>query len=137
MTPRQVIVRAADLRSLTGAELFTALGLAGLTRARLPDAVAALQDPDGNPNVGLQAIRFLQATALQLRRREGDDATWEDAQSWDVLADMTETAEEALEAERQEYRVAGSVVTGLPMDQVDELPVTVVDAFTTARRATG
>jgi len=134
-TPDRITVAASDLRTLTGAELFTALAWAGLTRARLVDALEALQDPDGNPNLGLRAMRFLQATALVLALRERPDPapTWEDAQSWDVVADLAE-GEDPLEADRRDYQVAASIATGLPPDQVEDLQVSTVEVFAQARR---
>ena len=134
--PDRVTVAASDLRTLTGAELFTALAYAGLTRAGLTEALAAIQDPQGDPAWGLKGMRFLQATALvlALRNRPDPAPTWEDAQAWDVLADLAET-EDPLEADRREYRVAAAIATGLAPDVAVDLPVADVEVF--ARRRAG
>lgn len=135
-TPDRVTVAAADLRTLTGAELFACLARAGLTRARLSLALEAIQDPEGNPNLGLAGMRFLQAVALELALRERPEPapTWRDAQAWDVVADLSE-GEDPLEADRREYRVAAAVATGLPMEEAEALPVLDVEAFAARRRA--
>lgn len=136
MTPDRVTVSAADLRTLTGAELFGALAHAGLTRARLVDALAALQDENGDPSLGLAGMRFLQAVALELALRERPEVrpSWEDAMAWDVQADLSE-GEDVLEADRREYRVAAAIATGLPPDQAEA--VTVLDVEEYARRRAG
>jgi hypothetical protein len=135
-TPDRVTVAAQDLRTLTGAELFTCLAWAGLTRAGLTEALGAIQDPEGDPVWGLRGYRFLQATALVLLLRGHPDPapTWEEAQAWDVVADLSE-GEDPLEADRREYRVAASIATGLPPDQAEEVPVADVEVF--ARRRAG
>jgi hypothetical protein len=136
VTPTKVSVAAADLRTLTGAELFTCLAYANLTRAGLAEALGALQDPEGDASWGLRGMRFLQATALVLALRERPDPapTWEDAQAWDVVADLSE-AEDPLEEDRREYRVAASIATGLPPDQAEDVPVADVEVFAARRRA--
>jgi hypothetical protein len=138
MTPDKVTVAASDLRTLTGAELFTALSYAGLTRAGLTEALAAIQDPDGDPAWGLRGMRFLQATALvlALRNRPDPAPSWEDAQGWDVTADLADE-EDPLDADRREYRVAASIATGLPPDQAEAIPVADVEVFAARRRRTG
>jgi hypothetical protein len=135
-TPTRVVVAASDLRTLTGAELFTCLGWAGLTRAGLTEALSNLQDPNGDPGWGLRGIRFLQGAALVLQLRDHPDPrpTWEDAQGWDVTADLAEE-EDPLEADRREYRVAASIATGLPPELAVAVPVADVEAF--ARRRAG
>lgn len=134
--PLRVVVAAGDLRSLTGAELFTCLAWAGLTRAGLTEALQALQDPDGDPSWGLRGIRFIQGAALVLQLRDHPDPrpTWEEAMEWDVTADLAE-AEDPLEADRREYRVAAAIATGLPPDQAELVPVVDVEAF--AKRRAG
>lgn len=136
MVPDRVTVAASDLRTLTGAELFRCLAWADLTRAGLSEALAAIQDPEGNPAWGYRGMRFLQATALVLALRERPDPapTWEDAQGWDVTADMAEV-EDPLEVDRREYRVAASIATGLPPDQAEGVPVADVEVFAARRRA--
>lgn len=136
-TPDRVSIAAADIRTLSGVELFGALAHAGLTRSRLVEALAAIQDPDGNPSHALAGMRFLQAVALALALREDPDPapTWADAQRWDVVADMTDAGADPLEADRREYRVAAAVATGLPMDEAERLPVADVEEF--ARRRAG
>lgn len=135
-TPERVAVAAADLRTLTGAELFASLARAHLTRARLALALASLQDPDGDPDLGLAGMRFLQAVALELALRERPEVppTWEDAQRWDVVADLSE-GEDPLEVDRREYRVAAAVATGLDTDAAMATPVVEVEEF--ARRRAG
>ena len=135
-TPERIDVDAADLRTLTGAELFGALAHAGLTRARLVDALAALQDPNGDPALGLAGMRFLQAVALELALRERPEVppTWADAMGWDVQAPNLDQ-EDALEEDRRDYRVAASIATGLPPDRVEAVPVADVEEF--ARRRAG
>jgi hypothetical protein len=136
VTPERVAVSGADLRSLTGAELFAGLARARLTRARLALALAALQDPDGDPDLGLAGFRFLQAVALELalRGRPEVPPTWEDAQRWDVVADLSE-GEDPLEVDRREYRVAAAVATGLDPEEAMAAPVLEVEEF--ARRRAG
>lgn len=134
--PRKVIVAAADLRTLTGAELFTCLAWAGLTRAGLTEALSALQDPEGDPAWGLRGIRFLQGAALSVQLRDHPDPrpTWEEAMEWDVTADLAE-AEDPLEVDRREYRVAAAIATGLTPEEAELVPVVDVEAF--ARRRAG
>lgn len=134
--PRKVIVAAADLRTLTGAELFTCLAWAGLTRAGLTEALANLQDPEGDPAWGLRGIRFLQGAALSVQLRDHPDPrpTWEEAMEWDVTADLAE-AEDPLEVDRREYRVAAAIATGLTPEEAELVPVVDVEAF--ARRRAG
>ena len=134
--PRRVAVAAQDLRTLTGAELFTCLAWAGLTRAGLTEALQALQDPEGDPGWGLRGMRFLQGAALVLQLRDHPDPrpTWEEAMEWDVTADLSE-AEDPLEADRLEYRVAASIATGLAPAEAELVPVAEVEAF--ARRRAG
>lgn len=138
MTPDRVTVAATDLRTLTGAELFTCLAYANLTRAGLAESLAAIQDPEGDPAWGLRGMRFLQATALvlALRNRPDPPPTWEDAQGWDVVADLADT-EDPLEADRREYRVAAAIATGLTADQAEDLPVAEVEVYAARRRRTG
>lgn len=138
-TPDRVTVAASDLRTLTGVELFGALAHARLSRQGMVEALAALQDPDGDPALGLAALRFLQAVALELALRERPDPapTWEDAMGWDVTADMTDEGEDPLAAERRDYRVAASLATGLAPDLAESLPVVDVEAFAARRRASG
>lgn len=134
--PDVVTLAAADLRSLSGVELFAALARAGLTRAGLVDALGAIQDPNGDPLQALAGMRFLQAVALgmALRNRPDPAPTWEDAQGWDVTADMAE-AEDPLDVDRREYRVAAAVATGLDPTVAEALPVVEVEAFARRRRA--
>jgi len=132
--PERVTVKATDLASLTGAELFGALAHAGLTRRGLVDALAALQDPDGDPALGLAGMRFLQAVALEISLRNGPGATWEDAQAWDIRADLAEGPEDTLAQDRREYRVGAALVTGLDPDAAMALEVTEVEAFAKRRR---
>lgn len=134
--PERVTVASADLRTLTGAELFGALAHAHLTRASLVGALAALQDPAGDAALALAGIRFLQGVALELALRERPDPapTWADAQAWDVTADLAEAGEDPLAQDRREYRVAASMATGLTPDLAEALPITDVEAFAAARR---
>jgi hypothetical protein len=136
-TPERVAVSTAELRSLTGAELFGALAHAHLTRAGLSAALEALQDPEGDPDLGLAGMRFLQAVALELALRNGPDPapTWTEAQRWDVTADLAEDGEDPLEADRREYRVAAAIATGLAPDAAEGLAVVEVEAL--ARRRAG
>lgn len=131
-----MVLSQATLASLTGVELFTALAQVGLSRARLELALAAITDPDGDPALALQGLRFLQAAALVLALRSHPDPapTWEEAQEWSVTADMTDPGEDPLTAERREYRVAAALVTGLPGEEAEGLPVAEVAAFAEARR---
>jgi hypothetical protein len=133
--PERVTVAAADLATLTGVELFAALAHAGLTRSRLVEALAAIQDPEGNPNVALRGMRFLQATALELALREDPEPrpTWEDAQGWDVTADLSEVGD-PLAQDRREYRVAAAVATGLDPDAAEDLAVADVEEYARVRR---
>jgi len=139
--PRAVhhVIRLADVRDLTGAETFEALARAGLTRRRLPQALEAVRDPDGNPTHALAGMRFLQAAALELelRRRPVPAPTWEDAMGWHVEADLTDGDAPELEAERREYRVAASILTGLPPDAAEALPIADVEAFAKVRNGGG
>lgn len=134
--PRRVVIAASDLRTLTGAELFTCLAWSGLTRAGLTEALSALQDPEGDPGWGLRGMRFLQGAALVLQLRDHPDPrpTWEEAMEWDVTADLAE-AEDPLEADRLEYRVAAAIATGLSPQEAELVPVAEVEAF--ARRRAG
>lgn len=135
-TPERHTIRGADLATLTGVELFQALAHAHLTRADLEPAIAALQDPHGDPGLGLAALRFLQAVALAMAVREGSTATWADAQAWDVTADLADAGEDPLAVERREYRVATSLVTGLPPDVAEALPVADVAEYARVRSRT-
>lgn len=135
--PDRVTIAVADLRTLTGVELFGALAHAGLTRRGLASALVALQDPDGDPAEGLAGMHFLQAVALELAMRERPEVppTWEEAQRWDVTADLADDGEDLLEMDRREYRVAAAVVTGLAPDLAVALPVAEVEEF--AKRRAG
>jgi len=133
-TPRRVTVTYADIRGMSGVELFSALAHAGLRRSQVDAALGAIVDPDGDPELALRGLRLLQAVALELElRRDLDDPpSWQDAQRWQVEADMRDERD-PLEAERREYRVAASLATGLPPDAAEQLPVEDVDAFARAR----
>lgn len=139
--PTKVVVGVAAIRTLTGSELFGALAHAGLRRGHVEAALEALRSPEGDPDLALAGIRFLQAVALELALRNasanGQVPTWEEAQRWDVTADMTEPGESIVEAERREYRVAASLATGLHPDAAEALPVADVDAFARARERAG
>ena len=135
--PERVTVRARELATLTGVELFGALAHANLTRAGVAASLASLQDPDGDPALGLAGMRFLQAAALELALRDRPDPapTWDDAQRWDVVADLTEAGEDPLAQDRRDYRIAAAIVTGLPPDLAMAEAVADVEEF--ARRRTG
>jgi hypothetical protein len=134
-TPDRITLDAEDLAGLTGAELFGALAHAGLTRAGLPAALAALSNPDGDPALGLQAYRFLQGVALEFALRNGPGPTWEDAQRWDVVS--TGDTRDPLVADRAEYRAAVSILAAVPLAEAESIPLGDLEALARVRKVAG
>jgi hypothetical protein len=124
---RAVTVTMGDIRSLTILEVARAGVIAGVNRADTEMLLRTLVDPASPPEDLERGALLMYAWAYMLVKREEPDATWEDAQKWRVVFDITQTDEVADAIADATVRAAA--VTGLTPEQAGQLTLGEMDTY--------
>lgn len=130
---RRVELTLADLRRLTVLERARAAATVGVADREIGPLLRAVSGRGGSPEELERAVELLYAIAHQLGRRLEPALTWEDAQTWDLVLNLTaETADPVAEAEAS-ASVDAALATGLPPAVAGELSLAQIDAYRAAR----
>jgi hypothetical protein len=130
--PRPVTLTAAQIRSVTVRELAQACKAARVRRSEVDALMATAMDDAGDPSETAEAVDLIYALAWQIARRTEPGLTWDDAQTWDVRVEG-DMAPDPVDAEADRLRVEASVLTGLPLDQADQITLAELGDYAAVR----
>jgi hypothetical protein len=126
--PRRVPITYADTRRLTLLERARACVLAGVDEDDLGPLLEATAKRHATPEQALLATRCFYAIAYELELRLDRSISWEEAQTWDVVLDLTAPADPIAEAEAR-TSIEASLATGLPPAVAGDLTLAQLDAY--------
>ena len=125
--PRRVTVSLAAIKGLTILEIARASATAGIKRSDTERLLRTMIEPDADPAELERGALLLYAWAWQLVKRDEPATSWEDAQTWRVEFDLSDTGE--LEDAEAEALVAAATLTGLSPAEAGRLTLAEMNAY--------